>query len=78
MSNHKIAFTLYFDNMELACQLPDNQLATLIRAIVYYTIQEAEGNDGISDAKEHWPQMTAETRMAVQFIAKNIRRDTQA
>lgn len=78
MSNQKTAFTLYFDNMDLACQLPDDQLATLTRAIVHCAAREAEGADGIADAKARWPQMSPETWMAFQFIAQNIRRDTQA
>lgn len=75
MVNHKAAFILYFDNMELACQLPDKQLATLFRAIVHCAKQEGEGADGISDARERWPQMAPETWMTFQFIAGNLRRD---
>ena len=78
MSNQKTAFTLYFDNMDLACQLPDEQLATLTRAIVHCAAREAEGADGITEVKELWPQMAPETWMAFQFIAQNIRRDTRA
>ena len=73
--NHKAAFILYFDNMELACQLPDEQLATLFRAIVHCAKEEGEGADGISNARERWPQMAPETWMTFQFIARNLRRD---
>ena len=78
MSNQKTAFTLYFDNMKLACQLPDDQLAALMRAIVDCATHEAEGKDGIAEAMDRWTQMSPETRMAFQFIAQNVRRDTQA
>lgn len=75
--NSKKSFVLYFDMLPGISALPPAQRGELLSALFVYAEAEAEGPAEQAAVLAQYPDMAPETRMAFQFIAETIRRDTE-
>ncbi len=76
MSDKK-SFVLYFDNYPSIAHLPAEQRGEILSALFEYAQAEAEGPSELRVVLDQHPAMSAESRMACYFMAKNIQRDTE-
>lgn len=73
---HKKSFVLYFDDFPCVEHLPSDQRGELLSLFFRYAIAEDRAPTDAMELADQVPGLTEETRMAFQFIAKSIRRDT--
>ena len=73
---HKKSFVLYFDDFPCVEQLPSDQRGELLSLFFRYAIAEDRAPTDAMALADQVPGLTEQTRMAFQFIAKTIRRDT--
>ncbi|CDC68210.1 MULTISPECIES: DUF6291 domain-containing protein [environmental samples] len=73
---HKKSFVLYFDDFPCVEQLPSDQRGELLSLLFRYAIAEDREPTEPMALADQVPGLTEQTRMAFQFIAKTIRRDT--
>ena len=73
---HKKSFVLYFDDFPCVEALPSDQRGELLSLLFRYAIAEDRAPTEPMELADQVPGLTDQTRMAFQFIAKTIRRDT--
>lgn len=74
---NKKSFLLYFDMYPTLTELSDQQRGQLFSALFDCAAREAECPGSGADTLDHYPDMSPAARMAFQFIAQTICRDTE-
>lgn len=78
MNNQKTGFVFHFDNYPILISLPLEQRGWLITAISVYADRVWRDQSVTAEAVlEQFPQLSAQARVAYQFMTNAILRDTQ-
>lgn len=76
--NQKKSFLVHFEAYDSLTRLTMEQRGILFTALLQYAMQETQEDCSPSEFLPRFPDMVPETRMAFQFLAANIRRETAA